>query len=466
MSRKHFGTDGVRGVANSVLTPELTFSLGQAAGKWLGASGEIPRAVIGRDTRRSGSMLGAALASGLCSMGVDVVTLGVAPTPTVAFAARVGEFGLGAIISASHNPAPDNGIKFVGHDGRKLHDEVEEEIERLMEAESLERPTGEGLGTIESLAARSGGAPRDFIVEYEEFLVSLVPERLEGMKVALDAAHGAAYAIAPAVLKRLGATVFLTGTSPNGMNINAEGGATKPERVQAFTKSTGADVGVAFDGDADRAVFSDEEGHLINGDRTIAIWSAHWKAELEPRVVVGTVMSNGGFEQYLRQREIELLRTPVGDKHVARRLAETGAKIGGEQSGHIIFPERGPTGDGLVTMLEVLRVLKREGRAASSFYREFENWPQLLVNIGVQSRDGWDQGPLVSRALQLAEAKLLGRGRLVARASGTQPMVRIMVEADEAGLRDEVAATIVGAMKEEVGGQVTGQVDLTHALGD
>lgn len=300
-------------------------------------------------------MLGAALASGFCSVGVDVVTLGVAPTPTIAYIARTGEFGMGGIISASHNPAPDNGIKFVGHDGRKLPDEVELQIEALMEP-LQDPPTGEGVGTMH--------ASRDGVEEYLQMLAGIVPERLEGMRVALDAAHGAAYELGPEILERLGATVSLVGVSPDGMNINAEGGATKPDTIQSFTQQSGSDVGVAFDGDADRAVFSDEKGALINGDRTIGIWAAHYQGsgELYPPTVVGTVMSNGGFEQYVVSRGIKLERTPVGDKYVAQKIDETGALIGGEQSGHIIFPRRGPTGDGLVTMLELLRVLKLEGR--------------------------------------------------------------------------------------------------------
>ncbi|MCB8933108.1 MAG: phosphoglucosamine mutase [Fimbriimonadaceae bacterium] len=461
MSRRHFGTDGIRGVANEKLTPELAFALGRAAGHFLHARGLPRRAVMGRDTRRSGPMLGAALASGLCSTGVDVVSLGVVPTPTVSYAARTGEFGLGAILSASHNPAPDNGIKLVGHDGCKLADSVELELEAALAPEAVTlRPTGGEVGSLES--------DRALVDAYLDTLVAMVPERLDGMQIAVDAAHGAAFELAPEVLVRLGAEVYLTGAEPDGMNINAEGGATKPDRIGAFTLETEAEFGVAFDGDADRAVFCDERGRLINGDRTIGIWSGHWQRHglLEPRVVVGTVMSNGGFERYLLGRGVRLERTPVGDKYVAQRLIETGAKIGGEQSGHIIFPAHGPTGDGLVTMLEMLRVLRRESRPASAFYEDYESWPQVLINVAVASRDGWDAGELVREALASGEQALAGHGRLVVRPSGTQPMVRVMVEADTYALRDEVADQIVSAMQSELDGRVYSKVDLTHALGD
>lgn len=404
-------------------------------------------------------MLGAALASGLCSGGVDVVTLGIAPTPAVSFAARTGDFSLGGIVSASHNPAPDNGIKFVGHDGRKLPDEVELQIESLME-EHGERPTGAEVGWME--------ADRSSIEQYLDFLVGIVPEHLEGMKVAVDGAHGAAYELGPEVLRRLGADVHVIGDRPDGMNINAEGGATKPESVGKFTVEQGCEVGVAFDGDADRAVFCDENGLLINGDRTMGLWAAHCRrsGELQPAVVVGTVMSNGGFERYLIDQGIQLERTPVGDKYVAQRIAQTGALIGGEQSGHIIFSRRGPTGDGLVTMLELLRVLRLEGKSAKEFSGEYEPWPQLLVNVTVAEMDGWKDREGVATALQIAEERLGRDGRVVVRPSGTQPMIRVMVEARDETARDEVAASIVSAMEEELGGKIYSRVDLTHALGD
>ena len=457
MARKYFGTDGVRGIANKKLTPELAMSLGQAAGRWLIETGQVRRAVVGRDTRRSGTMLGSALAAGLCSVGIDVVSVEVAPTPAIAFAARTGEFGLGCIVSASHNPAPDNGIKFVGHDGCKLQDEVELRIEELMGSPE-ERPVGAGVGVF-SIDLSS-------IDAYMDLLESVVPERLDGMLVAVDAAHGAAFELGPKILERLGAKIVAIGVEPDGMNINAVGGATKPEIVQKLTKEIGATVGVAFDGDADRAVFSDEQGRLINGDRTIGIWAAHYQqaGELNPPTVVGTVMSNGGFAAYMDKLGIKLERTPVGDKYVAQKIQETSALVGGEQSGHIIYPRRGPTGDGLVTMLELFRVLKIEGRPASSFYDDYEPWPQVMINVGVESTAGWQDK--VASEIAEGEAELAGRGRIVVRPSGTQPVIRVMVEADEYALRDRVADRSVAAMEREMAGEVHGRVDLTYALGD
>ncbi len=460
MSRHYFGTDGVRGVANAKLTPELAFRIGQAAGRLLLESNRTPRAAIGMDTRRSGPMLCGALTAGFASVGIDCVDLGVVPTPTVSHAARTLNFGLGAMISASHNPAPDNGIKLMGPTGHKLPDTEELRIEALMEEPLEERPTGEGVGRVD----RDRGAIEDYLRALE----AIVPEGLAGMRVAVDAAHGAAYELAPEILVRLGAEVVLTGGEPDGMNINAEGGATRPERIQALTRDAEAAIGVAFDGDADRAVFSDERGRLINGDRTLGIWSAHQMelGALDPAAVVGTVMSNGGFERHLRSCGIELHRTPVGDKYVSEKMRETGALIGGEQSGHIIFARRGPTGDGLVTMLELLQVLRASGRSASEFYAAYEPWPQLLVNVSVRESKGWNEAPRVAEALREAEAALDGNGRVVVRPSGTQPMIRVMVEAENAETRDRAAERIVDAMRAALDGEIYSRVDLTHALGD
>ena len=459
MSKKLFGTDGIRGVANETLTPELVLELGRAAGLYLQSQDFPKKVVIGRDTRRSGPMLEAALTAGFNAAGIDVVSVGVAPTPAVSYVARTQGFGIGAIISASHNPAPDNGIKFVGPEGKKLPDEVEAEIEKLM-TQSFDRPTGGAVGTYE--------VKPDLLEAYADYLVAIVPERLDGLKVALDAANGAGYELGPKVLQRLGAEFVITGNTPDGININEEGGATKPETIQELTKTTGSSVGVAFDGDADRAIFSDGHGRLINGDRTIGIWADYMASigQLNPKVVVGTVMSNGGFEHYLAAKGVKLERTPVGDKYVAQKIEQLGAQIGGEQSGHIIFPQRGPTGDGLVTMLELLRVLKLSGRSADQFTDDYASWPQILINVTVHDRTTWNDGELVQASLAQAERDLVGRGRINVRASGTQPMIRVMVEADDYDLRDFVAAAVVGALVREAGGKIYSKVDLTHALGD
>ncbi len=457
MSRRHFGTDGVRGIANQKLTPELAFQLGQAAGRWMVQSIGNRKAVLGGDTRASETMLASAVSAGLCSAGVSVADLGVVPTPTVSFVARTGDFGLGVIVSASHNPAPDNGIKFVGHNGSKLLDASEEEIEGLMD-QPFDRPTGAEVGRVHQ--TRKG------VEGYLAFLESILPEKLNGWKIAMDCAHGAAYELGPEILRRLRAEIILTGAEPDGVNINAEGGATKPDTICKLTVESGAQVGVAFDGDADRAIFCDEKGRLINGDRAIGIWAMHQRASgaLNPPVAIGTVMSNGGFEQFLAQNQVELVRAPVGDKYVAQKIQETGALVGGEQSGHIIFPRRGPTGDGLVTMLEVFGALKQQERPVSEHYDAYEPWPQLLVNVGVDATDGWRDR--LQEELEEGERCLAGKGRIVVRPSGTQPMIRVMVEASDANLRDQVAESLVAAVLAKMHGKVHGRVDLTYALGD
>ncbi len=455
-----FGTDGVRGVANQALRPEDAFAIGLAAGRLLKEQGATPQVVIGRDTRRSGTMLGAALAAGFCSAGVDVTSLEVAPTGAMSFIARTGEYGMGAVISASHNPAEDNGIKLIAHDGKKISDSDEARVIELMGQEFATRPIEGEVGEIT--------ASRDELDRYMDFLESLVPERFEGMTLAIDGAHGAGYELGIEIFRRLGASVVVLGDAPDGMNINAEGGATKPETIQDLTQSSGAVAGIAYDGDADRAVFSDSRGRLVNGDRTMAIWASHWRQHggFEPPIIVGTVMSNGGFASYASSNGIQLERADVGDKYVSRRMVELGAIVGGEQSGHIIFAERGPTGDGLVTALELMRVLKRERRDLASFYDEFENYPQLLVNVKVARKEGWEINPTVNAAIQQAAALVAPEGRLNVRASGTQPMIRVMGEAPEASKRDEAVDLVANTLLAELGGEIYSRVDLTHALGD
>ena len=379
-------------------------------------------------------------------MGIDVETLGVFPTGGVCYLTMDGEYGMGAVISASHNPAEDNGIKLIGHDGRKVSEEVERWIESNLETTLEVRLIGADVGSLTSCSIG--------LDKYVSWLVGHVPERLEGMTVAMDCGHGSAWEIAPRVFKELGATVFAVGVEPDGMNINASGGATKPATIQDFSVAHGVDIGVAFDGDADRAVFSDDEGRLINGDRTMAIWCAHWRhhGQLDPALVIGTVMTNGGFEQYMTSEGITVERTDVGDKYVSAVLREKGGRIGGEQSGHIIFQNSLPTGDGLLTALEICRVLKREGRRASAFFGDYVSWPQSLVNVKVGNKDGWRDRPAIVNAWNDAETALAGRGRLNVRPSGTQPMIRVMVEADDLELRDEVSNAVVNALVCELDG--------------
>lgn len=456
MSRKFFGTDGVRGVANKgKMTPELAMRVGMAAGTVLIRQGLPAQVVVGRDTRRSGTMLSTALIAGFCAAGVDVLAIGVAPTPAVAFCARRG-FGLGVVISASHNPAADNGIKLLSSEGGKVSDDFELEVESLLDSEFSDRPVGTGVGSLSQA--------RGMLDLYADFLVGLVPERLDGMRIAVDGANGAAFELAPMILQRLGAEVVTTAVEPDGLNINAHCGATHPQRVQDLVVESGSAIGVAFDGDADRAVFSDDEGRLINGDRTMAMWGAHW--HVDPPVIVGTVMSNTGFERYLQSQGIRLERAKVGDKYVSEQISANQAKVGGEQSGHIIFPQHGPTGDGLVTMLELLRVLKREGRPAASFYNDFDNWPQTLVNMNVGDLGTWREGEGVAASITEAEALVEGQGRVNLRPSGTQPIVRVMVEAEDAAVRDRARNLIVDALVKGSGGSIYSETDLTTSLGE
>ncbi|MBX3110488.1 MAG: phosphoglucosamine mutase [Fimbriimonadaceae bacterium] len=447
-----FGTDGARGLANATLTPELAFGIGQAAGRRMVGLGLPPRVAIGRDTRRSGPMLGAALAAGFCSAGVEAVPMGVVPTGGVSWIVRSRGFGLGAVVSASHNPAPDNGIKLIQADGRKVEAEFERWIEDNLGSPFGDRPTGDGVGRLVQ--------SRDGVADYEDWLVSLVPERLDGMSVVVDGSNGAAFESGPEVFRRLGAKVQTVGTDPDGDNINTGCGATRPHVLQEATRNAGADLGVAFDGDADRAVFADSTGKLVNGDWMMGLWCAHW----HPTEVVGTVMSNGGFEHWLAGRGVQLVRVDVGDKYVSAKLREIGGKIGGEQSGHIVFPDHGPTGDGLVTALELARVLKREGKTLAEAATDCLNWPQVLVNVQVDRKDGWEDAS--AGPTREAEAILSGRGRINVRASGTQPILRVMVEADDQALRDRAAELVVQALLTAQGGKVYSRVDLTHALGD
>lgn len=397
-------------------------------------------------------MLGAALAAGFNSAGIETVSLGVVPTPTISHAVRSDDrFQMGAVISASHNPAPDNGIKFLGDDGRKLTDETEAAIETEMATEPS--ATGSEIG----LLLQDRGPAETYL----QWLANLLPERLDGLKVAVDCANGAAYELAPRLLRQLGAEMIAIGIEPNGDNINSQCGATNPGMIQQLTQEAGASLGIAFDGDADRCVFSDENGVLINGDRTMGIWAA-WHGAPS---IVGTVMSNMGFEEALNDLGIAFERTSVGDKYVARRMHETGAKIGGEQSGHLIFSEWAPTGDGLLTAVQMLRVLRLSGCAASELPPVFENWPQMLVNIGISDKDAWREAVSLHSFIESKQTDLDG-GRIVVRPSGTQPMIRVMVESKNREMRDSVTEEIVSKVVSELGGQVHGRVDLTNALGD
>ncbi|HUG56053.1 MAG TPA: phosphoglucosamine mutase [Candidatus Limnocylindrales bacterium] len=441
--KRLFGTDGVRGLANQELTAELALQLGRAAGHVLGGAGR--RVVVGRDTRRSGRMLESALAAGLCSVGVEVRLAGHVPTPGLAYLTRTGDFVAGAVISASHNPAPDNGIKFFDHRGLKLPDETEDRIEALMGAEDgLPRPTEAGIGLV--------GDAREIVRSYEDFLVGLAP-RLGGRRIVLDCANGATFRIAPAVFARAGAEVIPLFTAPDGLNINAGCGSTWPEAARRAVLEHGAEAGFAFDGDGDRAVVIDERGEVHDGDFVLALAARHFArhGRLDPRVVVGTVMSNGGMESTLRREGIELVRTSVGDRYVWEEMERLGAQLGGESSGHVIFREHTTTGDGILTALEVLHLARAEGRTLADLAAEVEVWPQVTENVAAARRREWRSVPAFLDATRRAEWRLGTAGRVLVRPSGTEPVLRITVEALDRSLATTTAAELAAAAREHLG---------------
>ena len=422
-----FGTDGVRGVANMDLTPELALSLGRGAGCVLGGVGH--GIIIGRDTRRSGRMLESALAAGLCSVGMEVWLAGVIPTPGLAYLATLPEFVAGAVISASHNPAPDNGIKFFDGDGLKLPDRTEEEIEGLMDAErdgrraaDLARPTEAGIGRV--------GDRRDLVDVYVGRLLSHAPS-LSGMRVVLDCANGATFRVAPKVFRAAGAELRVPFDSPDGTNINAACGSTDPRALQRAVVEHHAAVGFAFDGDGDRVVVVDERGALVDGDALIGVLAREMRrrGELDGDVVVGTLTTNGGLEATLARDGVRLVRTQVGDKHVFDGIVKTGASIGGETSGHVIIRRLSTTGDGILTALRLLNVLRESRAKVSELARTIEIWPQVLRNVHAPRREQWDQVDDFRTAVERMRVRLGDGGTVVVRPSGTEPVLRIYVEA-------------------------------------
>ncbi len=437
-----FGTDGIRGVANLDLTPELALRLGRAAGHVLGGQGHS--VVIGRDTRRSGRMLESALAAGLCSVGMQVRLVGHVPTPGLAYLAKTDQFVAGAVISASHNPAPDNGIKFFDHRAQKLPDSVEDRIEALMTGDdTLPRPTEGGIGLV--------GDSRGLVKEYEAFLVSKAP-RLDGMRIALDCANGATYRVAPAVFAHAGAEVAAFFDAPDGHNINDGCGATAPEALQRLVVERKADAGFAFDGDGDRVIVIDERGRAHNGDFVLALAARHFArhGRLVPKLVVGTVMTNGGLESTLARDGISLVRTQVGDRHVWEEMERSGAQFGGESSGHVIFREYATTGDGILTALEVLHLARAEKRKLSELADEMEFWPQVTRNVKAARRREWETIGAFVDAKNKAEAELGGAGRLLVRPSGTEPVLRITVEARDATLASSTADMLARVAEREL----------------
>jgi len=441
-----FGTDGIRGVGNADLSTELADRVGRAAAHVL-ASGTRGRFAVGRDPRISGDLLEAALAAGLCSAGSDMLRLGVLPTPGVAYLARHLGVHAGIVISASHNPMEDNGIKFFAPSGFKLPDAVEAEIESALDrVAALPRPTGAEVGRIVDVPEAAE--------RYLAFVAGLARGRLEGWRIVVDCANGAASRIAPALWERLGATVTPVHATPDGTNINVGSGSTHPEAIQAAVVAHRADVGFAHDGDGDRVIAADRYGQLVDGDAIMGITALHRDAQgrLPGRRVVVTVMSNLGFERVLRAAGIQLERVRVGDRYVLERMLEIGASVGGEQSGHVIFLDRATTGDGLVTALELVNVMLESGRRLEELRAPFIRYPQILLNVRVAQPERWADDPEIQRAIAQAEARLRGRGRVLIRASGTEPLVRIMTECEDAGMAEELARELSDLVSRRLGG--------------
>ena len=423
---KYFGTDGVRGVANSELTPELAFKLGRAGGYVLtkGAK-DKPKVLIGRDTRISGEMLEGALAAGLLSIGAEVMRLGVISTPGVAYLSRVMNAEAGVMISASHNPVADNGIKFFGPDGFKLTDEQEAEIEVYLDAEidALPRPIGGGIGSVSDYF--EGGQ------KYISYLKQTVEEDFLNIHVALDCAHGATSSLATHLFADLEADISTMGASPDGLNINDGVGSTHPEKLAAFVLERGANVGLAFDGDGDRLIAVDEKGQIVDGDQIMFIIGKYLnsKGRLNKNTIVSTVMSNMGFYKALEENSMTSVKTAVGDRYVVEEMRANDYNLGGEQSGHIVFLDFNTTGDGLLTGIQLVNIMKATGKKLSELAAEMTIFPQSLVNVRVTDKHVVTQNEKVAAVITEVEAEMAGNGRVLVRASGTEPLVRVMVEA-------------------------------------
>lgn len=448
--RKLFGTDGVRGVANlDPMTSEMAMQLGRAAAHIFMRRAGRHQIVIGKDTRISGYMLESALMAGICSMGVDVLLVGPLPTPAIAFLTRSLRADAGVVISASHNPYQDNGIKFFSSDGFKLPDEVEARIEKLIMSDEIRhlRPTADLIGKAYRIDDAEG--------RYIEFTKRSLPKDLDfqGIKLVVDCANGAAYKVAPTVLRELGASVEVIGNKPDGMNINSGCGAVHPELLQETVLRQKADIGIALDGDADRAVFVCEQGTVIDGDHVMAALGLDLQQHglLAKQTLVGTVMSNFGLELSMAKAGIKLVRTPVGDRYLLERMLAEGYSFGGEQSGHFIFLDHNTTGDGLVSALQILSLLKRTKKPLSELAKAMTAVPQVLVNIQVKQKPVLETIPDVDRAIEESHRRLNGSGRVVIRYSGTEPLLRIMVEGEQATLVHEIADDLARVVREHIG---------------
>lgn len=448
-----FGTDGVRGEANLELTPELAYQMGRAAALYFGEAlrekGEAPSILIGRDTRISGPMFEAALAAGICSAGGQAVLTGIIPTPGIAYLTKELGFQAGIVVSASHNPFYDNGIKFFGRDGYKLPDRVEDEIEALIQRMALDddlyRAHRGAVGTVE--------CRRDLQRRYIDFVKSTIDTRLDGLRVVLDCANGASYEVMPTVLRELGADLTVIHAAPYGTNINDDCGSTHLESLRQTVLRYQADIGIAHDGDADRCLCIDEKGELMDGDHLLVLCGLDMKKRgcLTKDTIVTTVMANIGFHQALEREGLKAEVTKVGDRYVLENMLAHGYTLGGEQSGHIIFTNFTTTGDGSVTALQVLQALMRSAQPASELNALMVSYPQLLVNVSVSSKEGWEENAAIQEAIR-ACAEVIGKnGRILVRPSGTEPLIRVMAEGSDQKQLDLLCHRIADVIKQELG---------------
>ena len=447
---KYFGTDGVRGEANKVLTPEMAFKLGRDGGYILTKEKEDDRqarVLVSRDTRISGELLEYALISGLLSVGIEVLEVGVISTPGLSYLVRAQGADAGIQISASHNPVEDNGIKFFGSDGLKLSDAMEEEIEQLIDAEKdeLPRPSAKGLGTVTDF--HEGSA------KYLQFIKNTIPEDLSGIKVVIDGANGAASDLIPRLFADCGVDFTTIATRPDGLNINDHVGATHTEKLQEEVVKQGAQLGLAFDGDADRCIAVDENGNEVDGDHIMYIIGSYLSehGRLKKDTIVTTVMSNLGFTKALERRGIKNVRTQVGDRYVSEEMRANGYNLGGEQSGHVIMSDYHNTGDGMLTGLHLLLVMKKTGKSLSELLKDFKEYPQCLVNVPVKDKNSWKEHQAIVDVIKEVENEMGDNGRVLVRPSGTQELLRVMAEGPTQEETDAYVARIVDVVKKEMG---------------
>ncbi|MCC5890781.1 MAG: phosphoglucosamine mutase [Alkalibacterium sp.] len=446
---KYFGTDGVRGVANKELTPELAFKLGRFGGYVLSqhAGEDHPRVLVGKDTRISGKMLEYSLIAGLLSVGVEVLRLGVITTPGVSYLTRQQNAAAGIMISASHNPVADNGIKFFGSDGFKLSDDQEAEIEALIDRDTddLPRPSADDMGTAEEY--------KEGILKYIQFLTQTISGDLSGIHVALDGANGAASPLINRLFADLDTDFDVTGASPNGLNINEGVGSTHPEHLAEFVLEKGAAVGLSFDGDGDRLIAVDELGNIVDGDKILYICGKfmHDEGRLKKNTIVSTVMSNIGFYKALEEHDLQSVKTKVGDRYVMEEMVKNGFNLGGEQSGHVIFLDYHTTGDGLLTGIQLLHVMKATGKKLSELAEEVSTYPQKLVNIPVTDKYNVMSNPAISEVIETVEKEMAGNGRVLVRPSGTESLLRVMAEAATEEDVEEYVERIARVVREELG---------------